>query len=160
MMTRHRSLTIALALLLVAAMGAPPLVARSKVEWQTYSLAQLKTAMGTLGVGEHAKVIVTLEDGTKLTGHVTQTDDTHFVVVVGGRATPVEYDQVADIRAGNPDTQVKFAARIATDAAALAASSPSTKQGHPRLTAASKTIVVLAVTAGGIVLSLALLGKL
>jgi hypothetical protein len=149
--------------LLAGVIGASVLAARTKVEWQAYSVAQLKAAMSTLGVGEHARVIVTLQDGSKLTGHVSQADDTHFVVVVGGRAQPVEYDQVADIRAGNPDTQVKFAARITTDAAALAASTPppvKVQRQHQRLSAAAKAVVVLAVTAGGIVLTLALFGKL
>jgi hypothetical protein len=147
--------------LLAAVIGAPALAARSKVEWQTYTVPQLKAAMSTLGVGEHARVIVTLQDGTRLTGYVSQADDTHFVVVANGQASPVEFDQVADIRAGNPDTQVKFAARITSDAA-LAAGTPPAKPSHQhqRLSAAAKAALVLAVTAGGIVLTLALFGKL
>ncbi len=157
-LVRHAALA-ALAVL----MSTPWLTAKTKVEWQTYSLPQLKAAMNTLGVGEHARVIVTLQDGTKLTGFVSQENDTRFMVVGKGQATPVDYDQVADIRAGNPDTQVKFAARITTEAAATAAETPppvKIKHQHQRLSAASKAVLVLALTAGGIVLTIALLGKL
>lgn len=137
--------------------------AKSKVEWQTYSQAQLKAAMGSLGVGEHARVIVTLQDGTKLTGYVSQSDDTRFMVVGNGQATPVQYDQVSDIRAGNPETQVKFAARITTEAGAIAAETPppaKAQHSHAKLGAAARAAIVIAVTAAGIVATLAAVGKL
>ncbi len=149
--------------LLVSTIAVPPLCAKSKVEWQTYSEAQLKAAMSTLGVGEHARVIVTLQDGSRLTGFVSQADETHFVVVEKGKATPVDYDQVSDIRAGNPDTQVKFAARISTEAAAIAAQTPVPPKPHHKrqqLSNAAKAAVVIAVTAAGIVATLAIMGKL
>ena len=148
---------------LVALMASPSLRAKSKVEWQTYSEAQLKAAMSTLGTGEHARVIVTLHDGTKLTGYVSQANDTRFMVVGKGEATPVDYSQVADIRAGNPDTQVKFAARITTEAAAVAAETPPPPKPHhtrQRISNAVKVTLVLAVTAAGIVAALAIAGKL
>lgn len=162
-MFRVRPVLVLLLAALQLAIAGTPLLAKSKIDWQTYSVAQLKAAMSTLGVGEHARVIVTSSDGTRLTGYVSQADDTHFVVVAKGQATPVEYDQVMEIRAGNPDTQVKFAARITTEAAALAASTaPLAKpqHQHTRLSNAAKTALVLGVTAGGIVLTLALYGKL
>jgi len=136
--------------------------AKSKIEWQTYSAAQLQAAMATLGTGEHARVIVTLQDGSKLTGYVSQANDTRFMVVGKGEATPVDYTQVADIRAGNPDTQVKFAARITTEAAAIAAQTPPPPKPHHHqgLSHASKIALVLAITAAGIVASLALAGVL
>lgn len=150
-------------MLLVALIATSTAAAKSKVEWQTYSQAQLKAALGTLGVGEHARVIVTLQDGAKLTGYVSQADDTHFVVVAKGRARPVQYDQVSDIRAGNPDTQVKFAARITTEAGAIAAETPlppEVQHPHQKLGAAVKAGIVIAVTAAGIVATLAIAGKL
>jgi len=155
-------LSTSLAPLLVLTMSASS-PAKSKVEWQTYSSAQLKAAMATLGTGEHARVIVTLQDGTQLTGYVSQANDSRFMVVGKGEATPVDYTQVADIRAGNPDTQVKFAARITTMAAAIAAQTPppvKPHHGHQGLSHASKIALVLALTAAGIVASLALAGVL
>jgi hypothetical protein len=155
-------LNISLATLLVLTIG-PVCPAKSKIEWQTYSPAQLKAAMSTLGVGEHARVIVTLQDGTRLSGYVSQANDTRFMVVGKGEATPVEYGRVADIRAGNPDTQVKFAARLTTEAAALAAQTPppaKPRHGHQRLSNAAKAALVLAVTAAGIVATLAFVGAL
>lgn len=150
--------------LLVALVATATASAKSQqVEWQTYSQAQLMAAMKTLGVGGHARVIVTLQDGTKLTGYVSQSDDTHFVVVVKGQATPVPYDQVFDIRAGNPDTQVKFAARITSEAGAIAAETPPPPQvqhPHPKLSAAAKATLILGLMAAGIVASLAAAGKL
>lgn len=149
--------------LLAALMAVPALAAKSKIEWQTFSLDTLKAAMSTLGVGEHARVIVTLQDGTKLSGYVSQSNDTQFMVVANGQATPVQYQQVADIRAANPDTQVKFAARISTEAAAVAAETPPPVKPHRvrhALGASSKAVLVIAVTAAGIIATLALVGKL
>jgi len=149
--------------LLVALTAAPTLAAKSRIEWQTFSLDQLKAAMTTLGVGEHARVIVTLQDGTKLTGYVSQANDNQFMVVGKGQATPVQYQIVADIRAANPDTQVKFAARISTEAAAVAAETPPVVKPHPvhhALSSTAKAVLVVAITAAGIVATLALLGKL
>lgn len=160
-MKLHQLIRIALLSLLAVAAGTTSLAARSKVVWQAYSLPELKVAMHTLGVGEQARVIVTLGDGTKLTGYVSQADDQHFVVVAGGKATPVEYEQVADIRAGNPLTQVKFAARITTEAGAAAAVTPvPVTRTHERLSAAAKAALILGLTAAGIVASLAIAGKL
>lgn len=159
----HQFLRPASLAVLVTLAVSPSLRARSKVEWQTYSAAQLKAAMSTLGVGEHARVIVTLQNGTKLTGYVSQANDTRFMVVGKGEATPVDYSQVADIRAGNPDTQVKFAARITTEAAVVAAETPPPPKPHhtrQRLSNAAKAAVVLAVTAAGVVATLAIAGKL
>ena len=155
-------LSASLAPLLVLTMGASS-HAKSKIDWQTYSPAQLKAAMSTLGVGEHARVIVTLKDGTRLTGYVSQANDSRFMVVGKGEATPVDYSAVADIRAGNPDSQVKFAARITTEAAVVAAETPPPPKPHhtrQRISNAAKVTLVLAVTAAGIVAGLAIAGKL
>lgn len=149
--------------LLATLLATPTLGAKSKIEWQTFSAGQLKAAMSTLGVGEHARVIVTLQDGTKLKGYVSQANDTQFMVVGNGQATPVQFQQVADIRAANPDTQVKFAARMATEAAAVAAETPPPVKPHPAhhaLSATARAVLVVAVTAAGVVATLALLGKL
>lgn len=111
----------------------------------------------------HARVILTLQDGTRISGYVSQENDTQFMAVGNGQATPVQYQQVADIRAANPDTQVKFAARITTEAAAIAAETPPPVKPHRvrhALSATSKAVLVLAVTAAGVIATLAALGKL
>lgn len=159
----NRRLGAASLALLAVLMAVPALSAKSKIQWQTFSLDTLKTAMTTLGVGEHARVIVTLQDGTRLSGYVSQENDTQFMVVGAGQATPVQYQQVADIRAANPDTQVKFAARISTEAAAVAAETPPPVKPHHvhhALSTTARAVLVVAVTAAGIVATLAALGKL
>jgi alanine racemase len=104
-------LTLVLIGLLVNLAGVQFAQASSKEDKQAKATEKVKKGINRLGVGEKAKVEVTLRDKTKLKGYVREAGANSFVVVNSktGAATEVTYSQVERVNGHNMSTGAQIA---------------------------------------------------
>ncbi|MEP7272886.1 MAG: hypothetical protein ABI882_15400 [Acidobacteriota bacterium] len=88
-----------------------PAVAKSKMEKDAQRSEKVKTGIARLGVGEEARVVVTLRDGRKVAGYVKATGEDSFVIADSktGEATTVPYPDVAQVQGHNLSRTAKIA---------------------------------------------------
>ncbi|MCU1267114.1 MAG: hypothetical protein JWM21_3432 [Acidobacteria bacterium] len=107
-------LSLVLAVLLLNVIGVKIASAASKEEKQARFAEKVKEGIHRLGVGEAARVEVTLRDKTKLKGYISEVGADNFVVVDAkrGEAATVAYPQVKQIKGNNLSTGAKIAIGI------------------------------------------------
>jgi hypothetical protein len=89
----------------------PPVSANTTLEEQARFAEKVKTGIVKLGVGPDARVKVKLRDKTKLSGYISEVNDSSFVVTNAktGANTVVAYPDVKQVKGNNLSTGQKFA---------------------------------------------------
>ena len=96
MLTKLVSLTLALVISGIA--NVSHVRASSQDERQARSTAKVKQRIGERGIGENARIEVTLLDGSKLKGYISEAGEDSFVVTSSGAPTRVAYSQVKQVK--------------------------------------------------------------
>jgi preprotein translocase subunit SecF len=91
-----------------------PAYANSKAEEQLRFAEKVKASIAKLGVGQEARVTVTLKDKTKIAGYVSEAKEDHFVITDSGTgtSTSVTYSSVSQASGRNLSTGAKIAIAI------------------------------------------------
>jgi hypothetical protein len=111
-------LSVSLIVLLLNLVGIIPAYANSQDDAQARAQARdarkVKIGILKLGLGESARVQLTLRDGRKLKGYIREAGQDSFVVVDAktGTATTVTYPQVKEIKGNNLATGAKIALKL------------------------------------------------
>lgn len=105
-------LVSALTLLL---MGVPNAAAKSKAEKEAQRIEKVKANILRLGTGPEARIVLVLQDKTKLVGYVRQAGDDAFTITEAktGTETTIAYPQVKTARGHNLSTGAKIAIGVA-----------------------------------------------
>lgn len=109
-----KTLTIALAGLLIQALSVLPAAAASKEEKQAQRTEKVRAGILKLGVGTGARVAIKLPNDAKLAGYISEAKDDSFVVtdVKTSAATTVAYRDVTQVKGNNLGTGAKIAIGI------------------------------------------------
>lgn len=85
--------------------------ANTTLEEQTRFAEKVKTGIVKLGVGPDARIEVKLRDKTKLSGYISEVNESSFVVTNAktGASTVVAYPDVKQVKGNNLSTGQKFA---------------------------------------------------
>lgn len=85
--------------------------ANTTLEEQARFAEKVKTGIVKLGVGPDARVAVKLRDNTKLSGYISEVNESSFVVTNAktGVSTVVSYPDVKQVKGNNLSTGQKFA---------------------------------------------------
>ena len=84
--------------------------AKSAAEKQARFTEKLKAGILKLGTGPEARVEVKLRDKTKLSGYISEANETSFAVTsANGAKAVVAYPDVAQVKGNNLSTGKKFA---------------------------------------------------
>jgi len=85
--------------------------ANTTLEEQARFAEKVKTGILKLGVGPDARVAVKLRDNTKLSGYISEVNESSFVVTntKTGVSTVVAYPDVKQVKGNNLSTGQKFA---------------------------------------------------
>ncbi|MDX6383331.1 MAG: hypothetical protein QOK48_904 [Blastocatellia bacterium] len=96
-------LILAMATLLVQMTVPRVAIARTPSEKEARSAEKIKAGIAKIGTGKQAMVKVTLRDGTKLAGYLSEANEDSFVIVDPklGVSTTVAYPQVKQVRRNN-----------------------------------------------------------
>jgi len=111
-------LSVSLIVLLLNLVGIIPAYANSQddaqARAQTREARKVKDGIMKLGVGEAARVQLTLRDGRKVKGYIRGAGEDSFVVVDAktGAATTVTYAQVKEIKGNNLATGANIALKL------------------------------------------------
>ncbi len=102
---------LALAGLLLQMAYARPVTAKPATEKQAQFAEKVKAGIAKLGTGPEARVEVSLRDGTKLKGYVSDARDDGFAVTdpKTGASTQVAYPQVKVAKGNNLSEGAKLA---------------------------------------------------
>jgi len=113
-------LSLALALF-ISGLNVLPTYARSSSAGQAEQLSSIKSQVAKLGIGPRAKVKVTLLDGKKLQGYVSEAGADSFTVTEAktGRGVAVGYSQVKQLKRSGLSTGKKIALGVGIAAAAF-----------------------------------------
>jgi hypothetical protein len=111
----RRTLTVALACIMLALVSAKPALAGTSVERETAKRAKVtekvKRGVAKLGVGESARVEVSLRDDARVVGYVSKAGEDGFAVTnaATGATTQVPYADVSRVYGNNLSTGAKIA---------------------------------------------------
>jgi hypothetical protein len=111
-----RVLAMMLVSLLVNAVISVQLTsASSKPDKQTKFTEKVRLSVARLGVGNKALVEIRLRDKSKLTGYISEANQTHFVVTneKTHASVPVDYTDVTKVNGHNLSTGAKIGIGIA-----------------------------------------------
>lgn len=109
-----KTLTIALAGLLIQAVCAQPASAASKAEKQAQRTEKVKAEIMKLGVGTDTRVAIKLRDDVKLAGYISEATEGSFAVTdpKTRAAATVAYGDVTQVKGHNLGTGAKVAIGI------------------------------------------------
>ncbi len=98
-----KTITFALAVLLMQMAYAQPAAAATKAEKEAQFIEKVKAGITKLGTGTDARVEVKLRDRGKLKGYISEANAESFTVVDAetGAATQVAYPQVKGVKGNN-----------------------------------------------------------
>lgn len=115
-------LSLVLTGLLINAVAVSSSYARSEDE-QARNIEKVKKNVRKLGVGEEARVEITLHDGRKLKGYIQEAGEDNFTVIdsKSGSATTVSYSQVKQLQGRNRSTAAKVGINVAKGVGVVAA---------------------------------------
>jgi hypothetical protein len=95
----NKLVSLALTLLVMSSSAGINLVHASSQERPASATAKIKQRIIKRGVGEKARIEVTLLDGTKLKGYISEAGEDSFVVVTNSNATiRTTYSQVKQVK--------------------------------------------------------------
>ena len=119
MIKKLLSLMLAGLLINVASMAV---YARSQDDKQARRIEKIKEGVRKLGVGSEARVEVTLHDGRKFNGIISEATDDHFLVLEQKTRTiiTIPYSDVAKLKGQNGLTAAKVGINVAKGAAIVA----------------------------------------
>jgi hypothetical protein len=114
-MCRKSIVPILVSALLLSFIGVPSVAAKSKAEKEAQRIQKVKANILRLGVGPEARVVLVLQDKTKLVGYVRLTGDESFTITEAktGTETIIPYPQVKTARGHNLSTGAKIAIGVA-----------------------------------------------
>ncbi|HEX4950409.1 MAG TPA: hypothetical protein VFZ34_27335 [Blastocatellia bacterium] len=114
-MLRKPLVHLVVSALLWSSLGLPAVAAKSKAEKEAQRIQKVKANILRLGTGPEARVVLVLQDKTKLVGHVRLAGDESFTVVEAktGTETTITYPQVKTARGHNLSTGAKIAIGVA-----------------------------------------------
>jgi len=102
------SFSVVFALLMTLAL--PSVSAKSAAEKQARFTEKVKAGILKLGTGPQARVEVRLWDKTKLSGYISEANETSFMIAdANGAKAVVAYPDVAQVKGNNLSTGKKFA---------------------------------------------------
>ena len=104
--------TIAVTLLLAFTLtGQSRVLASSKAEREARNIEKVKAGILKLGVGQQARVIVKMNNKTKVAGYISEIQNDHFVVtdLNSSATTTVAFASVAQVKGNNLSTGAKIA---------------------------------------------------
>ena len=109
-----KTLTVALAGLLIQALSVQPAAAASKAEKDAKRAEKVRAGIFKLGVGTDARVAIKLRDDMKLAGYISEAKDDSFVLIDMKTitATTVAYGNVTQVKGHNIGTGAKIAIGI------------------------------------------------
>ncbi len=98
-----KSLVSVLVLFLFNLFLCPAAFARSGGNKEREFVAKLKTQIENQGTGESSKIRLTLKDGTKIAGHISEINDSGIIVVTEklGASVPISYAQIKKAKGNN-----------------------------------------------------------
>jgi len=102
----RRFLAFALVGFLLSTAGSKPTHANPGEKTQAVFIEKVRQGIRRLGVGEAARVEVTLRDKTKIKGYISEANEDSFRVMnpASGTATTVSYPQVRQVKGNNLST--------------------------------------------------------
>lgn len=105
------SLSVFLICVLLWPFFTPTVAAQTTPDKEAARVAEVKAAIAKLGTGPQARIRVKLRDKTKLSGYVSQADDTAFVIADAktGATTTVAYADVFEAKGKNMPLGVQIA---------------------------------------------------
>jgi len=115
-----RTITTAIAVLLIQTFCVLKASASTKEEKQAQRVEKLRSDIFKLGVGRDARVVLKLRDNAKLTGYISSANDDSFVVtsLKTGNSSTVAYNDVTQVKGSNLSTGASIAIGIAIGVAA------------------------------------------
>jgi hypothetical protein len=104
-------MAIALVTLMLHVTYSQTALAHGTPEKEARFAEKVKSGIAKLGTGKDALVKVKLRDGTKLSGYITEADESSFVVVDSktGAHTTIPYPQVKQVKRNNLSSGAWFA---------------------------------------------------
>ena len=119
---QKKILSIFLIGLLINIWGIQSIAAQTQ-DKEAQSAEKVKTKIARLGVGEKARVSLTLKDNTQLKGYISENKDNEFVVADAktNAKTVVPYSQVKTLKGRNGSNGTKIAIGVGVAAGVAAA---------------------------------------
>ena len=114
-------LSVALSCLLISGM-AGAVFARSQDDKRTRQIEKIKESVRKLGIGQEARVEVSLQDGRKFKGTIREATDDNFLLLEETTKTliTVPYTDVAKLKGKNGLTAAEVGINVAKGAAVVA----------------------------------------
>jgi len=99
-------LALSVAAFLLSTLAVKPAHANPKEKRPADFVEKVKQGVRRLGVGEEARVEVSLRDKTKIKGYISEANEESFRVInpATGTATTIAYPQVRQVRGNNLST--------------------------------------------------------
>ena len=120
-MLRKYISAILVAVILIHTGGFMTFAQSQKVDKSAKKIEKLKMEIAKLGTGKEAKVVISLANGSKVKGYVSQVNENSFVVTneSSGATTEIQFSDVNKLAGRNMSTGTKIAIGFGIAAVAL-----------------------------------------